>query len=190
MHPCWVIGWASKAIIRYQKCNFKGFATNQFMDDCAEYIKDASKEFINSNIPDDKKGIVLRAFVALQLNNIYKPKEFQKNVSDLESILCLLWMKLKKCYETKGPNVDNVLFEFIKQKTKYDEYLEPVWILPFICIFGLFCLFEVIFDTFALSVLANRPLFAAPRECKSAQKSLSTKLEIKSKQILRFRSNR
>ena len=52
--------------------------------------------------------------------------------------------------------------------------------------YGLFGLFEVIFGTFTLSVLANRPLFAASRERKSAQKSLSTKLEIKSKQILNY----
>ena len=47
-----------------------------------------------------------------------------------------------------------------------------------------FGLFEVIFGTFILTVLANRPLFAASREYKSAQKFLSTKLEIKSKQLL------
>ena len=47
-----------------------------------------------------------------------------------------------------------------------------------------FCLFEVLFGTFTLFVLANRPLFAASKQCKSAQKRLSTKLEIKSKQIL------
>ena len=51
----------------------------------------------------------------------------------------------------------------------------------------LFGLFEVIFGTFTLSVLANRLLFGASRECKSVQKSLSTKLEIKSKQILNQR---
>ena len=128
VHPCWVIGWASKAIIRYQKCTSKGFATDQFMDNCANYIKEASKEIINSNMPYDKNGIVLRAFVdlydALQLNNIYKPREFQKNVSDLENILCQLWVKLKKCYEKKGTNVDDTLFGLIKQKTKYDEYLD------------------------------------------------------------------
>ena len=33
--------------------------------------------------------------------------------------------------------------------------------------------------------LPNRPLFAATKQCKSAQKYLSTKLEIKSKQILK-----
>ena len=49
--------------------------------------------------------------------------------------------------------------------------------------YGLFGLFEVIFCTFILTVLANRPLFAASREYKSAQKFLSTKLEIKSKQL-------
>ena len=47
-----------------------------------------------------------------------------------------------------------------------------------------FCLFEALFGTFTLFVLANRPLFAASKQCKSAQKYLSTKLEIKSKQIL------
>lgn len=127
IHPSWVIGWASKAIIRYQKCTSKGFATDKFMDNCADYIKEASKEIINSNMSCDKDGIVLRAFVdlydALQLNNIYKPREFQKNVSDLENILCQLWVKLKKCYEKKGSNVDDTLFDLIKQKTKYDEYL-------------------------------------------------------------------
>ena len=35
------------------------------------------------------------------------------------------------------------------------------------------------------SLEINRPLFAAPKQCKSAQKHLSTKLEIKSKQILK-----
>ena len=40
----------------------------------------------------------------------------------------------------------------------------------------LFCLFEVLFGIFALSVLANRPLFAANQEYKSTQKVFSTKL--------------
>ena len=48
----------------------------------------------------------------------------------------------------------------------------------------LFSLFEALFTIFTLFVLANRPLFAATKQCKSAQKHLSTKLEIKSKQIL------
>ena len=48
----------------------------------------------------------------------------------------------------------------------------------------LFSLFEALFTIFTLFVLANRPLFAATKQCKSAQKYLSTKLEIKSKQIL------
>ena len=48
----------------------------------------------------------------------------------------------------------------------------------------LFCLFEPLLGIFALSFLANRPLFAANRECKSTQKAFSTKLEIKSKQLL------
>ena len=51
----------------------------------------------------------------------------------------------------------------------------------------LFCLFEVLFGIFTLFVLANRPLFAAPKQCKYSQKHFSTKLEIKSKQILIFR---
>ena len=50
----------------------------------------------------------------------------------------------------------------------------------------LFCLFEVLFGTFSLFVLVNRLLFTASKQCKSAQKHLSTKLEIKSKQILRL----
>ena len=50
----------------------------------------------------------------------------------------------------------------------------------------LFSLFEALFTIFTLFVLANRPLFAATKQCKSAQKHLSTKLEIKSKQILSF----
>ena len=48
----------------------------------------------------------------------------------------------------------------------------------------LFCLFEPLFGIFALFVLANRSLFAVPKQSKSTQKHLSTKLEIKSKQIL------
>ena len=48
----------------------------------------------------------------------------------------------------------------------------------------LFGLFEALFGIFALSILANRPLFVANREYKSTQKFLSTKLEIKSKQLL------
>ena len=50
----------------------------------------------------------------------------------------------------------------------------------------LFSLFEALFTIFTPFVLANRPLFAATKQCKSAQKYLSTKLEIKSKQILRI----
>ena len=49
----------------------------------------------------------------------------------------------------------------------------------------LFSLFETLYTIFTLFVLANRPLFAATKQCKSVQKHLSTKLEIKSKQILR-----
>ena len=52
----------------------------------------------------------------------------------------------------------------------------------------LFSLFEALFTIFTLFVLANRPLFAATKQCKSAQKYLSTKLEIKSKQILNAKS--
>ena len=48
----------------------------------------------------------------------------------------------------------------------------------------LFCFFEALFGIFALSILANRPLFTANREYKSTQKVLSTKLEIQSKQLL------
>ena len=40
---------------------------------------------------------------------------------------------------------------------------ESVWILPLICFYGLFGLFEVILGTFTLSVLANRPLFILMR---------------------------
>ena len=50
----------------------------------------------------------------------------------------------------------------------------------------LFCLFEALFGIFTLFALANRPLFAAFKQCKSTQNNLSTKLEIKSKQILTF----
>ena len=50
----------------------------------------------------------------------------------------------------------------------------------------LFSLFETLFTIFTLFGLANRPLFAATKQCKSAQKYLSTKLEIKSIQILRL----
>ena len=53
----------------------------------------------------------------------------------------------------------------------------------------LFSLFEALFTIFTLFVLANRPLFAATKQCKSAQKHLSTKLEIKSKQILILGTN-
>ena len=49
----------------------------------------------------------------------------------------------------------------------------------------LFCLFKVLFGIFTLFFLANRPLFAATKQCKSTQKHLSTKLEIKSKHLLR-----
>ena len=48
----------------------------------------------------------------------------------------------------------------------------------------LFGLFEILFGIFSLSILANRPLFAAPREKKPTQKVLSTKAEIKPKQLL------
>ena len=48
----------------------------------------------------------------------------------------------------------------------------------------LFGLFAALFGIFVLSILANRPLFAANREYKTTQKNLSTKLEIKSKQLL------
>ena len=48
----------------------------------------------------------------------------------------------------------------------------------------LFRLFESLFGIFTFFGLANRPLFAATKQCKSSQKQLSTKLEIKSKQIL------
>lgn len=128
IHPYWVIGWASKAIIRYQKCTSKGFATNQFMDNCAEYIKEAAKVILKSNISKDKDGVILRAFVdlydVLQLNNIYKPREFQKNVSDLEDLLGKLWEKLKECYKEEDTNVEDTLFDLIKQKTKRTEYLD------------------------------------------------------------------
>ena len=50
----------------------------------------------------------------------------------------------------------------------------------------LFCLFEVLFGILALSFLANRPLLAANREDNPTRKHLSTKLEIKSKQLLSF----
>ena len=53
----------------------------------------------------------------------------------------------------------------------------------------LFSLFEVLFGIFTLFVLANRLLFAASKQCKSAQKHLSTKLEIKPKQLLKFTLN-
>ena len=51
----------------------------------------------------------------------------------------------------------------------------------------LFRLFESLFGIFTFFDLANRPLFAATKQCKSSQKQLSTKLEIKSKQILNRR---
>ena len=51
----------------------------------------------------------------------------------------------------------------------------------------LFGLFESLFGIFLLSILANRPLFAAPREKKSTQKVFLTKAEIKSKQLLKRR---
>ncbi len=54
----------------------------------------------------------------------------------------------------------------------------------------LFGLFETFFGIFALSFLANRPLFAANREYKSTQKRPSTKLEIKSKQLLTYSKTR
>ena len=54
----------------------------------------------------------------------------------------------------------------------------------------LFSLFEALFSIFTLFALANRPLFAAFKQCKSSQKHLSTKLEIKSKQLLRVKSGK
>ena len=43
--------------------------------------------------------------------------------------------------------------------------------------FVLFCLFEILFGIFTLFTLANRPLFAATQECKSAQKSSQLNLK-------------
>ena len=54
----------------------------------------------------------------------------------------------------------------------------------------LFRLFESLFGIFTFFDLANRPLFAAIKQCKSSQKQLSTKLEIKSKQILNRRQQK
>ena len=54
----------------------------------------------------------------------------------------------------------------------------------------LFRLFESLFGIFTFFDLANRPLFAATKQCKSSQKQLSTKLEIKSKQILNRRKQK
>ena len=54
----------------------------------------------------------------------------------------------------------------------------------------LFCLFEVLFGILALSFLANRPLLAADREDNPTRKYLSTKLEIKSKQLLELTEKR
>ena len=54
----------------------------------------------------------------------------------------------------------------------------------------LFRLFESLFGIFTFFGLANRPLFAATKQCKSPQKRLSTKLEIKSKQILNRRQQK
>ena len=51
----------------------------------------------------------------------------------------------------------------------------------FILLFGLS---EALLGIFVLSILANRPLFAAPWQHKSTQKHLSAKLEIILKQIL------
>ena len=54
----------------------------------------------------------------------------------------------------------------------------------------LFRLFESLFGIFTFFGLANRPLFAATKQCKSPQKQLSTKLEIKFKQILNQRQQK
>ena len=50
----------------------------------------------------------------------------------------------------------------------------------------LFGFSEALFGIFTFFVLANRPLFAAPKQCKYTQKHLSAKLEIILKQILFF----
>lgn len=125
-HPYWVIGWASKAIIRYLRCSSEGFATEKFINNCIEYIEKAGNFPKENTVVDDKDGVVLRAFVDLfDALQIGQNKPELKN-SVLYEILNKLWNALTEAY--KSPNrtpteVENFIFNQVKKKAKYKEYL-------------------------------------------------------------------
>ena len=125
-HPYWVIGWASKAIIRYLRCSSEGFATEKFINNCIEYIEKAGNFPKENTVVDDKDGVVLRAFVDLfDALQIGQNKPELKN-SVLYEILSKLWNALTEAY--KSPNrtpteVENFIFNQVKKKAKYKEYL-------------------------------------------------------------------
>lgn len=103
VHPFWSIGWAAKAIIRYQNCTSQGFAADKFIDNCIIYIKDAGMLIKENKLKNDENGVVLRAFVDLfdvlyspSINNSNKIKE---NKFELDAVLSQLWSILNKCYK-------------------------------------------------------------------------------------------
>lgn len=125
LHPYWVIGWASKAIIRYLKCTSKGFATDQFIEDCVEYISEAAKLMTDTTM-DDEKGVIVRAFTDLfDAMQMGKNKELKEFKHELDTILYELWNILTKCgcYNKQGYDVEYVIFTKVKSKSKYTGYL-------------------------------------------------------------------
>lgn len=126
LHPYWVIGWASKAITRYLKCSSRGFATDEFIKNCVEYITEAAT-LTDSIAIDDKKGVIVRAFTDLfDAMQMGKNKDLRKFKHELDAILYKLWNILKECdcYKKQGDDVECVIFIKVKSKSKYVEYLD------------------------------------------------------------------
>lgn len=130
-HPYWVIGWASKSLIRYFKCNDGRHDMEKFCQNDVEFILNAAKQIEqqNQSVPtDDLKPLVLRSFVdlydAMEFYNLsnHKIEAIKQNSDQLMGILHDLYQWLK---DNAYFNQENLLAEDVAAKAKYREYLSP-----------------------------------------------------------------
>ena len=167
------------AIAISYECTFKEYVRiviEQVMHDAVAKV--GSKHFAHLGVVDDEAGRGARPIgVAIQFVAQFREVCLQV-VFKLQ--LIILMPLVPPCILVGTVEVEQQLFarESHVLRICLDFTINSFFVI-------LFCLFEVLFGIFTLFVLANRPPFAASKQCQSAQKHLSTKLEIKSKQILK-----
>lgn len=127
-HPYWTIGWASKSLIRYFKCDGGRHGMGNFCKDNVKYILEAGEVIREKGIlpvDDDTKALVLRCFVDLyDAMRFYDVKKYKVNsIKDNETQLTKLLVHLYSWLWVNFHGDESALAKAVAAKSKYKEYL-------------------------------------------------------------------